>query len=249
MGAIHWIDDDEGYTAWLQGHPTGYLANIRKSGPAKKKDTHIKIHRATHKLPDNSNPNSLHPWTGNDYTKLTAVRLVDLLAWLQSNGFEINPNWHCKTCGLSDELDQQQLSEMRYPEPRVVFPDEVPADERTFVEGATKQVLVNQYERDAKARSACIRHWGSTCYACGFDFQKTYGEMGRGFVHVHHLTDIASIGVEYEVDPVEDLRPVCPNCHAMLHTQRPAMDIDALKSTLEALQQVTADAFGDSDIR
>lgn len=118
-----------------------------------------------------------------------------------------------------------------------IYPDEVLLDlpaNSTFVEGATRQVLVNQYERDPRARSACIRHWGVSCYVCGFDFQKSYGDMGRGFIHVHHLTEIASIGAEYEVDPRADLRPVCPNCHAMLHTKRPAIDIDELKSMLAA---------------
>ena len=116
-----------------------------------------------------------------------------------------------------------------------IYPDEVPpiqSKNRKFIEGATRQVLINQYERDSRARSACIRRWGMACFVCGFDFQKAYGDMGRGFIHVHHLTDIASIGVEYEVDPHADLRPVCPNCHAMLHTQRPAIDIDELKSML-----------------
>ncbi|USX08236.1 HNH endonuclease [Paraburkholderia fungorum] len=118
-----------------------------------------------------------------------------------------------------------------------IYPDEVlppETDDRKFLEGATRQVLINQYERDPRARSACIRHWGTACYVCGFDFQKAYGDMGRGFIHVHHLTDIASIGAQYEVDPRADLRPVCPNCHAMLHTRRPAMNIDELKSMLAA---------------
>lgn len=117
------------------------------------------------------------------------------------------------------------------------YPDEVsPAEceNRGFVEGATRQVLVNRYEREPRARAACIQHWGAVCYVCGFDFQKIYGDMGRGFIHVHHLIDIASVGTEYEVDPHTDLRPVCPNCHAMLHTQRPAMNVDDLKSKLAA---------------
>ena len=99
-----------------------------------------------------------------------------------------------------------------------IYPDEVQDQlaHGTFAEGATRQVLVNQYERNPRARSACIRHWGRTCYVCGFDFQKTYGEMGRGFVHVHHLTDIASIGEEYEVDPRERSSTSVPElpCHA-----------------------------------
>jgi Predicted restriction endonuclease len=64
---------------------------------------------------------------------------------------------------------------------------------------------------------------------CGFDFEKRYGAIGVGFIHVHHLVDIASIGGRYQVDPVRDLRPVCPNCHAMLHREKPALSIQELK--------------------
>lgn len=89
-------------------------------------------------------------------------------------------------------------------------------------------MLVNRYERDAAARSAAIAHYGCKCCVCGFNFEKKYGKLGHGFIHVHDVVDLASIGAEYVVDPVKDLRPVCPNCHAMLHTEKPAMQIDQL---------------------
>lgn len=97
------------------------------------------------------------------------------------------------------------------------------------VEGAVRQVQVNVYERNPAARLACIARYGSACQVCSFDFGTAYGDLGEGFIHVHHLKEISSIGEEYVVDPIEDLRPVCPNCHAMLHTIRPALSIDALK--------------------
>lgn len=137
-------------------------------------------------------------------------------------------------CRQEHELHQQFSARLQVAA-APIYPDEVSSSEsgnQTFAEGPTRQVLINQYERDSRARSECIRHWGTTCYVCGFDFYKTYGVMGRGFIHVHHLTDIGSIGAEYEVDPRVDLRSACPNCHAMLHTRRPAMDIDELKSML-----------------
>jgi len=43
------------------------------------------------------------------------------------------------------------------------------------------------------------------------------GEIGNEFIHVHHLTPIHKIGKEYKVDYKNDLIPVCPNCHSMLH--------------------------------
>ncbi len=108
-------------------------------------------------------------------------------------------------------------------------PEEVPSS-ATHLEGKVRQVLVNSYERNPKARTKCISHYGAICSVCAFDFGMAYGKIGEGFIHVHHLKEISSIAEEYEVDPIEDLRPVCPNCHAMLHTQRPALTIEMLKS-------------------
>jgi hypothetical protein len=111
--------------------------------------------------------------------------------------------------------------------------DEV-ENETVFKEGAAKQVTVNAYERNPEARKACIAHYGTGCTVCGFNFGKVYGELGEGFVHVHHLRDLATIGEEYEVNPIDDLRPVCPNCHAMLHRKVPAMTIEELKGIIRA---------------
>lgn len=110
-----------------------------------------------------------------------------------------------------------------------VLPEEVSSPGR-YREGAVQSVTVNSYERNPRARAACIEHWGFHCTVCDFNFVEAYGEMGREYIHVHHLKDLATIGEEYEVDPVEDLRPVCPNCHAMLHRTVPAMDIEDLRS-------------------
>lgn len=111
-------------------------------------------------------------------------------------------------------------------------PEEIPAS-TTHLEGKVRQVLVNTYERNPAARAKCIAHYGTACFVCSFDFGTTYGDIGEGFIHVHHLREISSIGNEYEIDPIEDLRPVCPNCHAMLHTDRPALTIDSLRQFLK----------------
>ncbi|MCF0241746.1 MAG: HNH endonuclease [Treponema sp.] len=57
-----------------------------------------------------------------------------------------------------------------------------------------------------------MQYYGTKCVVCGFDFEKTYSELGKGFIHVHHLKEISSIDKEYELDPIKDLRPLCPNC-------------------------------------
>jgi len=114
------------------------------------------------------------------------------------------------------------------------FPDEI-QQEATYVEGAAVQVTVNRYERDRKARQAALDWHGYQCKVCGLDMTKVYGEIAKGFIHVHHLIPLSEIKENYQVDPKTDLIPVCPNCHAMLHRQDPPILPDALKSKLRKL--------------
>jgi hypothetical protein len=102
------------------------------------------------------------------------------------------------------------------------YPDELP-DEGDYVEGHARQVLINAFERSQQARDACISHYGYVCQACMFDFASKYGELGRGFIHVHHRVPVASVGMAYRIDAIADLVPVCPNCHAMLHRREPPL--------------------------
>lgn len=97
-------------------------------------------------------------------------------------------------------------------------------------EGAQRTIKVNAYERNAKARQQCIEHYGARCSVCDFDFEREYGPIGKGFIHVHHMVPLADIGRAYEVDPENDLIPVCPNCHAMLHSSKETLTIEELKS-------------------
>jgi len=105
-------------------------------------------------------------------------------------------------------------------------------DPEKYHEGAVRQVTVNIYERNPDARKKCIDHYGLNCGVCGFNFYATYGEIGKDFIHVHHLVPLHEIKDEYEIDPIKDLRPVCPNCHAMLHKRRPAYTIEELKQIM-----------------
>lgn len=107
-----------------------------------------------------------------------------------------------------------------------------PEESEVHVEGGQTRVVVNRYERNPRARKRCLQHYGPICQACDMSFGDTYGAIGEGFIHVHHLIEISTIGSEYEVDPINDLRPVCPNCHAMLHTRRPAYGIEELRKLL-----------------
>lgn len=112
-----------------------------------------------------------------------------------------------------------------------IFPDELDAG-RPYVEGATKQVIVNKYERDPKARKVCLEYYKFDCVVCGFNFTNRYGEIGKDFIHVHHLKPLSLCEGAYTVDPIVDLRPVCPNCHAMLHHGAELLTIEELRCRL-----------------
>jgi len=117
------------------------------------------------------------------------------------------------------------------PDPGARLPEEVTAAD-TLYEGAVRQVSVNAYERNREARHKCIAHYGVSCCVCGFNFETAYGKAGKGLVHVHHLRQLANVGKKYKVDPIRDLRPVCPNCHAMIHSHDPMYTIEQVKTLL-----------------
>jgi hypothetical protein len=106
-------------------------------------------------------------------------------------------------------------------------------DHATLMEGIVSSVLVNKYERNPVARRECIRRYGDSCFVCGFSFGRVYGDQAKGYIHVHHLESIASSGGKHAVDPVRDLRPICPNCHAVAHLQTPPLTLTKLKSLVK----------------
>ena len=119
------------------------------------------------------------------------------------------------------------------------LPEEIEEKEvGAIIEGAKKQVTVNAYERNPQARIACINHYRQKndgrlkCEICGFDFGKVYGDEFIEKIHIHHLVEIASIGSEYEVNPIEDLLPVCPNCHMIAHSKKPAYTPEEIKAMI-----------------
>jgi 5-methylcytosine-specific restriction protein A len=116
-------------------------------------------------------------------------------------------------------------------ESEITLAEELDGSER-YPEGKRKQVYVNVVERSGKAREACVQHHGRDCIVCGFNFGRAFGKLGDRFIHVHHLVPVAASEGEREIDPVRDLVPVCPNCHAMIHQVSPPMDIELLRALL-----------------
>ena len=148
---------------------------------------------------------------------------------LHEHGYEGIPRSvrECKDEGLIDFLlhPHQMVNDD-------VYDVDYPEDDEKLYEGALVTVKANKYERNQKARRECVAKKGNQCSVCGRDFEATYGEIGKNFIHVHHLTPISTIGKEYELNVDTDLVPVCPNCHYMLHRKDPPYTIEELKDKL-----------------
>jgi 5-methylcytosine-specific restriction protein A len=108
------------------------------------------------------------------------------------------------------------------------FRPQTPDEVRRFAEGRVKTITVSTYDRSSEARAACLSRHGYACAACGFTFESKYAALGAGYIEVHHLRQLADAGGEHEIDPEQDLRPVCANCHRMLHRRRPPLSIEEL---------------------
>jgi 5-methylcytosine-specific restriction protein A len=110
--------------------------------------------------------------------------------------------------------------------------DEINNINKLLTEGSTIERLINIFERNPVARKHCIEKHGCICKICGFNFELKYGEIGKDFIHVHHIKPLSEIQDNYTVDPINDLIPVCPNCHAMIHRKTPAFTVDELKKII-----------------
>lgn len=110
----------------------------------------------------------------------------------------------------------------------VYSPEEI-NDDTEIYEGSKKSITVNAYERDPVARRKCLDKYGYSCKICNFNFEKAYGEIGKNYIHVHHLTPLSLIKSEYKINPINDLIPVCPNCHSMLHKTNPPLKPNELR--------------------
>lgn len=164
------------------------------------------------------------------------LRLIDQvsnpklnLEHLKANGLSAAPQSPTRIKQQLSEYLNRNFGDDSQPD---YFPDTL--DENTILyEGLKKKITVNKYERSSRARDECIKSKGVNCIVCEMNFFDVYGEIGKGFIHVHHLTPIHQIESQYKINYKEDLVPVCPNCHAMLHRK-----IKQQEPTLEELKQL-----------
>ena len=104
-------------------------------------------------------------------------------------------------------------------------------EDTVYLEGEQNNFTGSKYERNPKARKACLAYHGTACMICGMDFEKAYGPAFAGKIEVHHIVPLHQIGETYVVDPIHDLVPVCPNCHTAIHSKEDGVyTIEEMKS-------------------
>jgi 5-methylcytosine-specific restriction protein A len=110
---------------------------------------------------------------------------------------------------------------------------------------AAVSVVANRYEQDPDARRRCLAFHGTSCAACGFSFEEAFGQAGAEAMDVHHIVPPALLGSGYQPDPVADLVPLCPNCHAMAHNGRGAPHpVSELRGMLSAAGHLQGQVVG-----
>lgn len=155
---------------------------------------------------------------------------------------------------LRSTVWRSQASGVRVPEPVTValeqlwakvsdlpgaFPPDVEVvDNPALPEGGVRRVAVNRYERNVVARKRCLDHHGYSCSVCGVLLSEVYGPVATRLIEVHHLVPLSAIGRDYRVNPVKDLAPICPNCHAVVHRQTPALTLERARKLIRGRRPV-----------
>jgi hypothetical protein len=98
-----------------------------------------------------------------------------------------------------------------------------------FVEGRLIETRMTRRERDPKARVACLEAHGFDCFVCGENLRALYAGLSTEVIHVHHEEPLSEATGQREFDAVSSMKPLCPNCHCVLHSRRPAYTLTELR--------------------
>lgn len=209
---------DKPFLTWMASNQNGFVLNTA----SREGSRYLKFHRSQCRhINGYTEAQSDGAFTLRGYIKACSNDANDLVEWAARNRPGATAYESCKTCCPDIERLTPPL------------PEEVNKDQK-HLEGAVREVVVNAYERNPLARRACLDYYGSACVVCGFSFEITFGVFAKGFIHVHHLVPLSEIGATYEVDPIKDLRPVCPNCHAAIHLGGQTRSIEEMRRLLSA---------------
>ena len=175
-------------------------------------DGRISVTHYVKNLKENHNLSREIDPTGSDFTKRlykeSLEKVLETVPEEYENDFYRGYHWNCE---VIERIRNASKHEINW--------DEETVQEETAgtTEGKRTVYYTTKYERSSKNREAAIRIHGTKCMICGFDFGQKYGELGKGYIEVHHIKPLATLEQEVVINPETDLICVCANCHRMLH--------------------------------
>ena len=175
-------------------------------------DGRISVTHYVKNLKENHNFSREIDPTGSDFTKRlykeSLEKVLETVTEEYENDFYRGYHWNCE---IIERIRNASKHEINW--------DEETVQEETAgtTEGKRTVYYTTKYERSSKNREAAIRIHGTKCMICGFDFGQKYGELGKGYIEVHHIKPLATLEQEVVINPETDLICVCANCHRMLH--------------------------------
>ena len=175
-------------------------------------DGRISVTHYVKNLKENHNFSREIDPTGSDFTKRlykeSLEKVLETVPEEYENDFYRGYHWNC-------EVIERVRSASRH---EINWNEETIQEEAVgSAEGKRTVYYTTKYERSSKNREAAIRIHGTKCMICGFDFGQKYGELGKGYIEVHHIKPLATLEQEVVINPETDLICVCANCHRMLH--------------------------------
>lgn len=196
-------------------------------------DGRISVTHYVKNLKENHNFSREIDPTGSDFTKRlykeSLEKVLETVPEEYENDFYRGYHWNCE---VIERIRNASKHEINWDEETVQ--EEIVGT----TEGKRTVYYTTKYERSSKNREAAIRIHGTKCMICGFDFGQKYGELGKGYIEVHHIKPLATLEQEVVINPETDLICVCANCHRMLHRfKNYIVTVEELKCIVEDNQE------------
>ena len=109
-------------------------------------------------------------------------------------------------------------------------------DDSIVREGQLMTRSVEYRTRSRELRNTAVEYYSESgrirCLACYFEFARAYQAIGEGVIQIHHIKPVSFMRGEplSREDALANVRPLCANCHQMVHTKTPPIPICDLRS-------------------
>ena len=134
--------------------------------------------------------------TGSDFTKWlykeSIEKVLETVPAEHENDFYRGYHWNCEVVKRIRSMSTNDINLTEESKQEELQPQ---------TEGRKTVYYTTKYERSTQNREAAIRIHGTKCMICGFDFEKKYGELGKGYIEVHHIRPLSEIDEEVVVYP------------------------------------------------